>query len=326
MSRVVVFNKSGYEPFFDYVKAYAILCVLIGHTFPCVNKMGYFFWAGMQVPLFVLVQAFHALKKTAAKLNIRKIITRVFVPFLLVTVGVFVIFVLSGNFSKALIFSALNGGGCGPGAYYPWVYIQLALILVVIRPLLDKGTMLQQGLIAILICEGGEILSALISLPDWIHRLLAIRYLFLIYLAWIWVKKGIVINKLTILLSLLSMASIAYFEYFANDLTPFFFNTAWKCHRWPCYYYVSTLGCYLLYLLYQFLSRFGFIDRIIKLLAKCSYEIFLLQMGCIAVLQQLNVFSHANLSLAIRILLIWFISIFGGYIFNKAYVKIINLV
>ena len=60
-------------------------------------------------------------------------------------------------------------------------------------------------------------LFSVIDLPDSIYRLLAVRYLFLLYLAWIWVRDGIVINKVTTLFSFLSFLSIIYFEYLSVD-------------------------------------------------------------------------------------------------------------
>lgn len=40
MHASVVFNKTGYDPFLDFIKAYAIIMVLIGHTLPYVNGIG----------------------------------------------------------------------------------------------------------------------------------------------------------------------------------------------------------------------------------------------------------------------------------------------
>ena len=76
----ITFNKSGYEPFFDFIKAYAILCVLMGHTIPFLKETGYSLWYGMQVPLFVLIQSFHALKKESF-FSIKKIISELFFHF-----------------------------------------------------------------------------------------------------------------------------------------------------------------------------------------------------------------------------------------------------
>ena len=171
----------------------------------------------------------------------------------------------------------------------------------------------------LVVCEGIEILESLLNVPEPLHRLLAVRYLFLIYLAWIWVKKGIVINKSTLCLSVLSLLSIVYFEYCNSNNEPLFFDTAWKYHRWPCYFYVSTLLCYLLYTIYKYVSQVRLIDRIVQFLAKCSYEIFLVQMAVIPILPKLSFINNKYIALALWIILVWAISLVGGYLFNTIY-------
>lgn len=36
----IQFNQTGYDPFLDFIKAFAIVSVLIGHTFPFIDKVG----------------------------------------------------------------------------------------------------------------------------------------------------------------------------------------------------------------------------------------------------------------------------------------------
>ena len=167
------------------------------------------------------------------------------------------------------------------------------------------------------ICEGFEILSSIIGLPDWLYRLLAIRYFFLIYLGWLWVKEGIVINVKTISLSLLSMVAIIYFDYYYTPTEPWFFDTVWRCHRWPCYFYVSTLLCGLLYWIYLKTNGYSIVQNISKILAKCSYEIFLIQMVIIPLMPQMNFTDNKFVGFGIRTALIFIISIIGGYYFNR---------
>ena len=199
------------------------------------------------------------------------------------------------------------------------MYIQIAIILYCVRPLFEKGNLFKQAIFWIALCEGLEVLESYANLPDFIHRLLAVRYLFLIYLAWVWVKKGIIINKHTILLSVFSGLSIAYFYYDKVNNEPLFFITGWTYHRWPCYFYVSTLLCYVLYEIYARISQFDIIDRTVKLLAKCSYEIFLVQMAVIAVFPNFNFILNENYAFPLWIAIVWFVSILGGYWFNKTY-------
>ena len=243
MQKTVVFNKTGYDPFIDFIKAYAIICVLIGHTFPNLDYMGYGLWAGMQVPLFILVQAFHSFKKETSVVSIKKMFWRIFAPFILIEGLLFVILLFVYHYNiKSLINSFLFSGGTGPGSYYPWIYLQIALLLPLFKKWMTWLSIWQLAVSFLVICEGFEYVASIIDFPDLLYRLLAIRYIFLLYLAWLWVKTGIVINAKTITLSLLSMLSIVYFEFYSINDEPLFYNTAWKFHRWPCYYYVAIGG------------------------------------------------------------------------------------
>ena len=106
----ITLNKSGYEPFFDFIKAYAILCVLMGHTIPYLKETGYSLWYGMQVPLFVLVQVFHALKKESYSFSIKKISKRIIYPFLLIQTIPIVYELLKNGYTNKPITSWLIGG------------------------------------------------------------------------------------------------------------------------------------------------------------------------------------------------------------------------
>ena len=313
-------KKSGYEPFLDFLKAYAIICVLLGHTFiPFLNKIGYPFWGGLQVPIFALIQAFHILKKPSYSLNFKKLFIRIILPFFIFQIGIILVFLIKNTSFNQIVNMLFWGGGYGPGSYYPWIYIQLVLILYLVRPILTKGNLVMQAIMWIGICEGFEIIESYANVSDLIHRLSATRYLFLIFLAWIWIKNGIVINKFTLFLSILSMFSIAYFLYCDFNNEPFFYNTVWSYHRWPCYFYVSILLCYLLNILYKMMSKVSCLDKAIKLLAKCSYEIFLVQMAVIAIFPSPYFIENKNFSLFLWILFVWTVSLIGGYFFNKVY-------
>lgn len=327
MERVVTFNKVGYDPFIDFIKAYVIICVLLGHTFPYLDETGYCLWYGMQVPLFVLVQVFHAFKKEQVSFNVRKLFVRILLPYIIVQSLLLSILLIREEINyKLLIDNMLIGGGNGPGSYYPWVYIQLAIILYLIAPYVKRDTKWKYCIIAIVVCEGFEIRSSLIALPEEIHRLLATRYIFLIYLGWIWVNKGIVINKKTLFLSLLSLLSIIYFEYYYVPTEPWFYDTAWRTHRWPCYFYVSMLLTYILYLIYSRIKHIHFIDKIIRMLARCSYEIFLVQMAVIVLCPSMDFIGNAYAQLGLRMFFIWTLSIVGGYYFNIVYSNFNNFV
>ncbi len=334
--KTITFNKAGYDPFIDFIKAYAILCVLIGHTLPLSDYWGYGLWAGMQVPLFVMVQAFHGFKKDTLNINLKKIFYRVILPYFIIQlIPLFLLILLSHNFSRLASF--LVSGGVGPGSYYPWVFIQIALLLPFVKKWLDKNHEDKTKVLLsfLIICELFEVLFSIIDLPDEIYRLLAIRYVFLLYLAWIWVRDGIVINKRTTILSILSFMAIIYFEYFSVDDEVLFYNTAWKFHRWPCYYFVAIWGGYLLRMLFEIISDNKYIMKLIRLLAKCSYEIFLIQMlviflypssyikDCIIMSGVENHIIVVFIDLVLKIFIVFTLSIYIGYYFNLYYNKLV---
>lgn len=296
----------------------------MGHTFPYLDKTGYVLWYGMQVPLFVLIQSFHVFKKTHYNFDIKKCIQRILIPFFIIQIIPLTYVLRNYCQDSNSIFRYIIGGGYGPGSYYPWLYLQLAVILVYVRPWFEKGSKVQKLLLTLVVCEGLEIMVSLINMPDWLYRLLAIRYFFLICLGWLWVRDGIVINTKTILLSLLSMATIIYFQYFYTPVEPWFFDTAWRSHRWPCYYYVSTLLCGMLYWLYIKTKDYAIVVRITKMLAKCSYEIFLLQMVVISFMPAMDFIENPYIRLPLRISLIFAICIIGGYYYNLIYSRLLK--
>ena len=315
----ILLNKNGYEPFLDFLKAYAIIGVLLGHTIPYLDETGYSLWYGMQVPLFVLIQTFHVFKKETYQLNIPKIVKRVLLPYVLIQILPLWYFIYKGIRFADIIGYYTNGGGIGPGSYYPWIYLQLAFILPFVKPLCEKTSSSYMFIVFVVICEGLEILTSLLHISDGLYRLLSIRYIFLIYLGWIWVKKGIVLNTKTVLLSLFSMATIIYFEYFYKATEPWFYDTAWRTHRWPCYYYVSILLCGILYWVYNLTKTNPLVLSITKILSKCSYEIFLVQMVAIPFLPPLSFVHDELLQHVLKIIFIFIISIIGGFYFNKYY-------
>ena len=213
----------------------------------------------------------------------------------------------------------LKSGGYGPGAYYPWIYLQVAFLLPFFAKLLNRIPKTMSLIAFLILCESLEILLSVIDCPEWIYRLLAVRYLFIIYLGRIWAREGIKINWITIALSILSLTTIVYFEYFSIDDEPWFFNTKWKYHRWPCYCYVAYCFTALLNALWRKVEKYGFMNKCIKVLAKSSYEIFLIQMSVIWLFKYTNIeiLDNQYLQYCIWLVIVWGVSIGGGILVNK---------
>ena len=360
----IKFQTTGHDEFIDFIKSYAILCVIFGHTFPMLDKIGYGIWAGMQVPLFILIQTFHYLKKERSfKINVGKILGRVAVPFIIAEILTFIVAMfIKGESTSTLIQEFIQKGGYGPGSYYPYIYLQITLLLPFFAILLKHFNKHQLSAISyqlsavsyqrsaisgqksesksesesavgvnsqsqsqsllivfLLLSEGFEILFSLTDFPDTIYRILAIRYIFLIYLGWLWVKDGVVINKTTILLSVLSLCAIIYFEYIPINNEPWFYSTGWKFHRWPCYFFVANGFIAILHYVWKYLKNNKFIVNAVKTIASATYEIYLIQMSVIYLFTTKSITFTSNIMLRyiIWLVIIWTISVGGGILINK---------
>ena len=283
--KTLTFNKTGYDPFIDFLKAYSIICVIIAHILPADYYKYTLFqiWGDMQVPMFVLIQVFHAYKKgIKPKLNWEGLVKRIIIPFVAVQAVITGFIAPTGG--GILWINLLTSGGFGPGSYYTWIYLQIAIILVLIWPWLRKLSLKQSLLVFLLISVGLEFVCSVIDCPDWLYRLLCVRYLFMIPLGLIWVENGVELNRNTVLLSLLSIIAVLFFMFNNLDLEPIFFNTGWNTHRWICYFYISYLLTYGLYIVWERTKVSPFVEQTTKWLATRSYEIFLAQMAVLVCL------------------------------------------
>lgn len=277
------FNKTGYDPFIDFLKAYSIICVVIAHILPYQYYKYILFqvWGDMQVPMFVLIQVFHAYKnEIQPKLKWASLLKRICLPFIAVQAVIVCFKALFGGGN--LWSSFLTSGGYGPGSYYIWIYVQIAVLLVVLWPCFKKLSIKQALLIGVTVSVSFEILFSVICLPDWAYRLLCVRYLFLIPLSMIWIEKGVELNRKTIMLSIFSIASVLFFVFTQFNLEPFFYNTGWRTHRWICYFYVPIMLTYGLFQIWNKIKKSSWVDNAIKWTAARSYEIFLAQMAVFA--------------------------------------------
>ena len=329
MQNSIKLNHKGYDPLIDFIKAYAIICVILAHGMPreFFDVTLFRIWGGMQVPLFVLVQVFHAYKKdTPPTLRFSKILRRIVIPFFLtqiifITLYYFVQwrFGLPDQFSMDGLVKTLQGGGKGPGSYYVWIYLQFAILLPFMFKLFLKLSPAKVCLFFIALSVLIEFACSSFSMPEWLYRLSCLRYLFLVYLGWLWVRNGIVVSYKTILLSIISIAFVLFFSHSNLDLEPLFFNTDWKTHRWVCYFYVASLLPFLLYLVFKICDSIELIKRLYSTIGSSSYEIYLMQMGvCMFASSIIGFFlGHPWYSLILTIVLELVVSILLGIGLNR---------
>lgn len=322
----IVFNRSGYDPFIDYLKAFSIVFVLLAHSLSSSfqDKSLFYVWGDMQVPMFVLIQTFHAYK-AGIQPNIKAtyIFKRIVLPFLAIQLFLIsVLLVVSSQSPAAILSQMYKGGGLGPGTYYVWIYLQLAILLPLIWKWINSTNKNIQLLFFVVFSIGVEVLFSYVNMPDYIYRLLATRYVFLIYLAYqLWVVDNIIINFKTIAISIISIIAVLFFAYSNYNLEPLFYNTGWAYHRWICYYYVSTLLVFLFWKVYHFIRENKKINSMVVFVGKCSYEIFLVQMIVFALypisLLQYICPDFRDLTFVLSSIVV---SIIGGGIFKTVFV------
>lgn len=317
------FKPSGNDTFIDFLKGIAIILVVLSHTLP--HDLVFFpIWGGSKaVPIFLTIQIFHAYKKGCPRiLNFKKIFNRVILPFIIFQFLLILFLACAeGDFIKAFCSTVVRGGR-GPGSYYIYIYIQFALLLPLFYEWLNKYKTPIILLITVFISILLEIFSSIVDMPDSIYRLLAFRYIFLIYFGFLWVRKGVVFGTKEVFLGIIGFLSVLYFKYFYKPLEPLFFDTAWKIDRWICYFFVMYLFVPLLFVIYKKINQK--INKIIKFLGTCSFEIFLMQMLlCIIVPRIINQhIDNSILATLTNILTIQILSISGGVFYYKTKKKL----
>ena len=118
IERTITLGRDKYDPFIDYLKAYAIICVVISHALPAELHLPTLFtiYGDMQVPLFIMIQVFHAYKKGKPNISIRKLWERIFKPFFLVQFLIISLYFTILYFRDSLtiegeLINVITGGG-----------------------------------------------------------------------------------------------------------------------------------------------------------------------------------------------------------------------
>lgn len=304
MYKEIVFKKDGYEPFWDFLKGYSIICVILHHCLQpeIKNYLLFCLWGETAVPLFIILQVYHYYRKPDIPQFDRqycfKVWNRVLKPFFITEIFLIPIYI----FYKCVFFDEIEcidvlklvivKGGLGWGAYYPWIYLQIAFILLIVSFFLSKLSSKYYLLFFIVVSELFEVFCSIFDISDTVYRLLFTRYFFLIWGGYRLAKYGIKMNKVNFILSLLSILFILIFKYFKFNVYPFFYTkpVEWEIAHWICYFYVLNLLMYLLYRFYCWIRQFENVLHLILEVGKKSYFIFLLQMSYFCFLSPYDVY------------------------------------
>lgn len=305
-SQVIKFSKSGHDAFIDYLKGISIILVVFTHCLPTTieHYSGFELWGRIAIPIFFIIQVFHIYKHgfEFKQPNYKKLWTRIFRPFLIVQIFIAVIKLTLSNSTTLSVYCehVLKMGGYGPGEYYPWVYLQFAIITPIIAPIFKRFNSWQLLIIFAIVSQVFEILYCLIGAADWPYYSLSfVRYIFLIYLGYILVTKGFIINNTTIIISLISLGITACFCFLPINYEPFFVtDTQWKYCHWPCYFYITYLCLFLLKIIYDKIVINTILQKWICSIGNVSYEIYLFQMFYFAIISNkiYYIISYININ------------------------------
>lgn len=312
---VVPIKKVGYDPFIDYLKGISILFVVLLHCLPLQNYLLCSLWASQAVPIFLLIQVFHVVRggNKNKRINYKKLFNRILKPYLLTLMIQFVLSVLVyGERDIILLIKRIIGaGGIGPGSYYVWVYLQFYFLLPFMVHLMHRMSDRVLFWLFTSLCVALEILCSSIQMSEPLYRLLAIRYLYLIYLGYLWVKKGIILNNLTLSLSGVSIVFILLFTYTSINWEPLFYDSGWKIYHWVSYFYVAYLFVVILSFIYTHIGKK--IKDLLCMMGKYSYEIFLMQMFLFSFLPSakwMDFIGNIYITSFLRVLLSVILSVF----------------
>ncbi len=279
-------NTRGYDPFIDYLKGICIVCVVINHCMPIalINYSGFYFWGASAVPIFLLIQVFHAYKKGICRqsINWKRLWKKIFLPFLLCELIILADIIISSSHYDlsgiaACTLAMIKDGGYGPGAYYPWIYLQFAILLPLIAPAFRRRGI---GLCIafVILSQAVETACAWFGVPQMLYRLTFIRYIFLFYLGFLLASKSFAINTFTICAASICLLFSAFVVYSGIDFTPLFYPFVNPVCHWFCYVYIAWLLVLVLKYAYGHTQKEGTIMNFLLAAGKYSYEIYLFQM------------------------------------------------
>lgn len=281
--------------YIDGIKGVAIISVILLHAFPktFLHQSFAYIHIWQAVPLFVFVSFFLLFRKmeTSSLADYfsgkrwEVLFRRVIKPFLIVQL-IFII-LLGCTRNRDALLRLLQLGGTGKGSYYPYIYLQIWLIAPFIYKML-KSSPHMGGVV--LIFTTFLFNYILVGTPEKFYSCFIVRYLFMAYLAYIWLKK----KYNVVLLFFLPLVSIAYWIIYELGEMPKGLYPGWGSQQFPTFFY-TLLVVFLIQSIYHRIGSSNIegssqecryhtipvknhIKLILEWLGRNSYEIFLMQM------------------------------------------------
>lgn len=333
MNNRIEFNRNNHDSSIDYIKGLCILFVILTHCMyrEELSSILFPYWGDTAVPIFLLIQVFHYYKRDddIRIPNLKKLWKRIIMPYILLVAITFALDYLiyydntNGRFDISLYWDKR-----GPGSYYIFIYLQFAFLLPLLAPLFKRVSTKWLLILFLIVSQIFEIFFSLTQCPDSIYRITFFRYTFLIFLGYLLATKGLIINKLTFVFSIISMLFIYVFNYTTFDLQPCFCTNLsfWPLCHWICYIYIAYFFLGFLKFLHFQTRHIHKITHFIEDMGKYSYEIYLFQIFYYSIpklyiLQFISFLGHPIIERLLYIILSPLICIciipFTKYIKNK---------
>lgn len=310
---------------FDYLKALAILFVILTHSsFPeeIKNLFVFPYLINSAVPIFIMISGYMYSKHYTNNGN--KIVDVEFIgnqfknllgPYLIIFSAELVIFRLTNSEKeiKEIIIMFISGGW-GPGGYYVQILFQLIIIFPIIYFFIKRFGLTLSGIFFVGVQLLLEFIFQYNNLPSALYRLLILRYIVFIFLGVFLFENNKKVKKSHLImgsiLSFIYIYLIAYKGYVPDLLFRLWTSTSLPTVGW-------TFGLVVFYL--SKVRRFNVVlHRIITSIGKATYFIFLFQ------LIYFN-FKPGNLSSSSFFCIIdMLICILGGILFRNIYIYLIK--
>ena len=309
-------DSKKYYLWIDNVKGLAIILVMLHHC-NYLNGKENLQWFQHAVPLFLFCSAFLLrnadINNYFSRRRLLRLYSRIIRPYFLAELFVLTIIAILCLLRKDVFpysFShLLRFAGVGPGSYFPILYVQcwcvIPFLIVLKRHLTFSGSFV----LFFFLCL---ILETLFYVLDgqrvWLWRLLAVRYLMILYVG-VFYEEFIKRKQLAAVLIVLSVVLAVVDIYFYP-----FDNLGWNGTHCFTSFYILLLIPFLQKLCINWLAIVG----------KYSYEIFLLQMSYLAIMNYIsrynyfqNIFYIDELNLlAISIISLVYIQIYKKFRFS----------
>ena len=269
---------------FDYLKAFAILFVILTHsTFPEEIKKLFLFpyIINSAVPIFIIVSGYMYSKHYS---NNKKILDIEFIwnqfknllgPYLIVFFIELILFRLMNSekdFKEVIIM--FISGGWGPGGYYVQILFQLLIIFPTMYFFVKRLGLTLGGVLCVGIQFILEFVYQYYNLPSSLYRLLILRYIIFIYLGIVLYEDKKKIKNTYLftgcVLSFIYIYLITYKSYVPDIAFRLWTGTSLPTAGW-------TFGLIIIYL--SKIRKFNVIThRILTSIGKATYFIFLFQL------------------------------------------------